>query len=150
MTRARNTASVISKHLPNVPVETCDFLREGAPIRPEPSSPNWRPEAQVSAQKFGWSEGVSICLPRDGFPLTTNLFSTIKTRCDFSSFMRMALGSRQHLDDISIELAQVRRRIATKFYLATQTLLDILFAALFNFHPKLGWDSRCTTVALLG
>lgn len=49
MTRARNTASVISKHLPDVPVETCDFLREGAPIKPVPDSPNWRPEAQVSS-----------------------------------------------------------------------------------------------------
>lgn len=52
MTRAKNTASVISKHLPNVPVETCDFLREGAPIRPEPESPNWRPEASVSFISF--------------------------------------------------------------------------------------------------
>lgn len=49
MTRAKNTASIISKHLPNVPVETCDFLREGAPIKPVPESPNWRPEAQVSS-----------------------------------------------------------------------------------------------------
>ena len=48
MTRAKNTASVISKHLPKVPIDTCDFLREGAPIRPEPASPNWRPEAMVS------------------------------------------------------------------------------------------------------
>lgn len=49
MTRAKNTASVISKHLgTKVPVETCDFLREGAPIKPVPESPNWRPEAQVS------------------------------------------------------------------------------------------------------
>lgn len=48
MTRAKNTASIISKHLPNVPVETCDFLREGAPIKPVPESANWRPEAQVS------------------------------------------------------------------------------------------------------
>ena len=44
-----NTASVISKHLgKDVPVETCDFLREGAPIEPVPDSPNWRPKAQVS------------------------------------------------------------------------------------------------------
>lgn len=48
MTRAKNTASVISKHLSDVPVETCDFLREGAPIKPVPESPNWRPEAHVS------------------------------------------------------------------------------------------------------
>lgn len=47
MTRAKNTASVISKYLPDVPVDTCDFLREGAPIKPVPESPNWRPEAQV-------------------------------------------------------------------------------------------------------
>uniref|UniRef100_A0A6G1SMS7 Serine/threonine-protein phosphatase PGAM5, mitochondrial n=1 Tax=Aceria tosichella TaxID=561515 RepID=A0A6G1SMS7_9ACAR len=46
MTRAKNTASVISKHLGDVPVETCDFLREGAPIKPVPESGNWRPEAQ--------------------------------------------------------------------------------------------------------
>lgn len=48
MTRAKNTASIISKHLSEVPLETCDFLREGAPIKPVPESPNWRPEAQVS------------------------------------------------------------------------------------------------------
>lgn len=49
MTRAKNTASVISKHLGDVPVETCDFLREGSPIKPVPESPHWRPDAQVSA-----------------------------------------------------------------------------------------------------
>lgn len=48
MTRAKNTASVIAKQLPDVPVSTCDLLREGAPIRPVPESPHWRPEAQVS------------------------------------------------------------------------------------------------------
>lgn len=48
MTRAKNTASIISKHLPDVPVDTCDFLREGAPIKPVPESPHWKPDAQVS------------------------------------------------------------------------------------------------------
>lgn len=52
MTRAKNTASVISKHLNDVPVETCDFLREGAPIRPvPPTSSHWRPDAHVSVRK---------------------------------------------------------------------------------------------------
>ncbi|KAG9509090.1 Serine/threonine-protein phosphatase PGAM5, mitochondrial, partial [Fragariocoptes setiger] len=44
MTRARETASIISKHLPDLPVQSCDFLREGAPIQPVPESPNWKPE----------------------------------------------------------------------------------------------------------
>lgn len=37
MTRATETAQIISKELPNVPVENCDLLREGLPIIPEPS-----------------------------------------------------------------------------------------------------------------
>lgn len=57
MTRAKNTASVISKHLGDVPVETCDFLREGAPIKPVPESPNWRPESHVSKIQL---DGINI------------------------------------------------------------------------------------------
>ncbi|CAH3198449.1 unnamed protein product [Porites evermanni] len=42
--RATETADIIAQQLPNVPRETCDLLREGAPIVPEPpSSSNWRP-----------------------------------------------------------------------------------------------------------
>ena len=47
MTRAKETASVIQKYLPDVPVKQCDMLREGAPIPPEPPVGQWRPEPQV-------------------------------------------------------------------------------------------------------
>ncbi|XP_067931652.1 serine/threonine-protein phosphatase PGAM5, mitochondrial-like isoform X2 [Watersipora subatra] len=47
MSRAKETGSIISSHLPeSVPVEYCSLLREGAPIPPEPMSSHWRPEAQ--------------------------------------------------------------------------------------------------------
>ncbi|KAI1293563.1 Serine/threonine-protein phosphatase PGAM5, mitochondrial [Halotydeus destructor] len=45
MTRATETAQIVCKELPNVPVSSCNFLREGAPIAPEPPSANWKPEA---------------------------------------------------------------------------------------------------------
>ena len=52
--RAIETADIIAQHLPNVPRETCDLLREGAPIVPEPpSSSNWRPAKRVSSSKPG-------------------------------------------------------------------------------------------------
>ena len=52
--RATETADIIAQHLPNVPRETCDLLREGAPIVPEPpSSSNWRPAKRVSGSKPG-------------------------------------------------------------------------------------------------
>ncbi|XP_020894586.1 serine/threonine-protein phosphatase PGAM5, mitochondrial isoform X2 [Exaiptasia diaphana] len=47
LVRAKETAEIIFKHLPDVPRESCSLLREGAPIPPEPPSSNWRPE-----QKF--------------------------------------------------------------------------------------------------
>lgn len=47
MTRARETADIIHKHLPELPREEDSLLREGAPIPPEPPSGNWRPEAAV-------------------------------------------------------------------------------------------------------
>jgi len=46
MTRATETGKIISKHLPDVPVEYCSLIREGAPIPPEPPITHWRPEAQ--------------------------------------------------------------------------------------------------------
>ncbi|XP_045173415.2 serine/threonine-protein phosphatase PGAM5, mitochondrial-like isoform X2 [Mercenaria mercenaria] len=46
MTRAKETADIIHKQLPDLPREECDLLREGAPIPPEPPSGNWRPEKQ--------------------------------------------------------------------------------------------------------
>lgn len=45
MSRAQETGSIISKFLPDVPVDHCSLLREGAPIPPEPPIGNYRPEA---------------------------------------------------------------------------------------------------------
>jgi len=43
MTRARQTAEIISTYLPEVPVKECQLLREGAPTPPEPADPTWSP-----------------------------------------------------------------------------------------------------------
>lgn len=45
MTRATETANIISKHLPGVELVSCDLLREGAPIEPVPPVTHWKPEA---------------------------------------------------------------------------------------------------------
>ncbi|XP_016143805.1 serine/threonine-protein phosphatase PGAM5, mitochondrial isoform X2 [Sinocyclocheilus grahami] len=45
MTRATETASIISKYLPGVELVSCDLLREGAPIEPVPPVTHWKPEA---------------------------------------------------------------------------------------------------------
>lgn len=45
MTRATETANIISKYLPGVELESCDLLREGAPIEPVPPVTHWKPEA---------------------------------------------------------------------------------------------------------
>lgn len=44
MTRASQTAHIISQHLPNIPVDSCHFIREGSPIQPDPPVHHWRPE----------------------------------------------------------------------------------------------------------
>ncbi|XP_074642677.1 serine/threonine-protein phosphatase PGAM5, mitochondrial-like isoform X2 [Tubulanus polymorphus] len=46
MPRATETAEIIHKFLPNVEMTSCNFLREGSPIPPEPPIGNWKPEAQ--------------------------------------------------------------------------------------------------------
>ncbi|UYV76449.1 PGAM5 [Cordylochernes scorpioides] len=43
LTRARETAFIVSKHLPGVQVESCQFIHEGAPIQPEPPISRWKP-----------------------------------------------------------------------------------------------------------
>lgn len=43
MTRATETANIISKHLPEVELVSCDLLREGAPIEPVPPI-SWKPD----------------------------------------------------------------------------------------------------------
>jgi len=44
MTRAIETSNIIAKHLSDVPRASCDLLREGAPIPPEPPVGHWRPK----------------------------------------------------------------------------------------------------------
>lgn len=48
MTRAQETGKIISQSLPDVPVEHCSLLEEGAPIPPEPPIGHWRPEKSAS------------------------------------------------------------------------------------------------------
>ncbi|XP_062873763.1 serine/threonine-protein phosphatase PGAM5, mitochondrial isoform X2 [Trichomycterus rosablanca] len=45
MSRAKESANIISKHLPGVEMVSCDLLREGAPIEPVPPVGHWKPEA---------------------------------------------------------------------------------------------------------
>ncbi|XP_038663759.1 serine/threonine-protein phosphatase PGAM5, mitochondrial isoform X2 [Scyliorhinus canicula] len=45
MTRAKETAAIISKYLPDLEIMSCDLLREGAPIEPIPPVSHWKPEA---------------------------------------------------------------------------------------------------------
>ncbi|XP_077601345.1 serine/threonine-protein phosphatase PGAM5, mitochondrial-like isoform X1 [Stigmatopora nigra] len=45
MSRATETAHIISKHLPGVELLSCDLLREGAPIEPVPPVTHWKPDA---------------------------------------------------------------------------------------------------------
>ena len=55
MSRAVETADLISAHLPEVELLPTDgILREGAPISPEPRQSSWRPEVH------SWSDGARI------------------------------------------------------------------------------------------
>ncbi|XP_041059559.1 serine/threonine-protein phosphatase PGAM5, mitochondrial isoform X2 [Carcharodon carcharias] len=45
MTRAKETAAIISRYLPGLEMMSCDLLREGAPIEPVPPVSHWKPEA---------------------------------------------------------------------------------------------------------
>ena len=53
MPRAVETAQLVNQSLPDVPMKSCDLLREGAPIRPDPPSKHWRPEEHVSQKEIG-------------------------------------------------------------------------------------------------
>ena len=58
MKRAIETAAIVHKHLPDLPIVQCDLLREGAPWPPEPPSRNWRPEYKVclkTSTSFGYA-----------------------------------------------------------------------------------------------
>lgn len=48
MPRATETADIIRESLVGVPAKSCDLMREGAPIRPEPMHRTWKPESYVS------------------------------------------------------------------------------------------------------
>jgi len=44
MTRATETGDIIHKHLADIPIESCDLIREGAPCMPEPPIESWTPD----------------------------------------------------------------------------------------------------------
>ncbi|XP_077507555.1 serine/threonine-protein phosphatase Pgam5, mitochondrial-like [Amblyomma americanum] len=44
MTRATETAEIIHKHLEPLPKESCELIREGAPVPPDPPSETWNPD----------------------------------------------------------------------------------------------------------
>lgn len=48
MTRATQTAKLIQKFLPEVPVKDCSMLEEGAPCIPEPKHSHWKPDFYVN------------------------------------------------------------------------------------------------------
>lgn len=47
MPRATETAHIIMETVTGVSNRSCDLMREGAPIRPEPTHKKWRPESYV-------------------------------------------------------------------------------------------------------
>ena len=47
MPRATETYQIMQQSLPGVAAQSCDLMREGAPIRPEPMGKKWRPESHV-------------------------------------------------------------------------------------------------------
>ncbi|XP_047142028.1 serine/threonine-protein phosphatase PGAM5, mitochondrial isoform X1 [Hydra vulgaris] len=51
MTRAKETGVIISDQMPEVPIEYCSLIREGAPYPPEPPSKSWNPERWVTFYK---------------------------------------------------------------------------------------------------
>lgn len=47
MTRAKETSDIIRKHFPDLPVEDCDLLKEGFPVKPEPPTQSWNVPDEV-------------------------------------------------------------------------------------------------------
>lgn len=48
MTRAIETAELIHEHIKHVPMESCELIREGEPVPPEPPFGIMKPEYKVS------------------------------------------------------------------------------------------------------
>lgn len=46
MSRAEQTAKIVQKFFPQLPIENTDLLREGSPIPPEPPNGRWKPQWQ--------------------------------------------------------------------------------------------------------
>lgn len=61
MTRARETANHIHKHLEGVPMAECNMLEEGAPFPPEPPLRSWKPDHKVYLQKMESSKRCLEC-----------------------------------------------------------------------------------------
>lgn len=100
MTRATETAQIIAKEMSAVPVSSCNFLREGAPIKPDPPSNNWRPEPKVNRNLW-----PSLC-----FILISNLSFVY---CSSSSKTAHALRPRSGGTSIGQTLR--RKPTATRF-----------------------------------
>lgn len=58
MTRATQTAKLIHKFLPEVPLKDCSMLEEGAPCIPEPQHSHWKPDLYVSTRVFHVQDGI--------------------------------------------------------------------------------------------
>lgn len=55
MPRATETAQIILQSLGGVSSRSCDLMREGAPIRPEPMQKTWHPESYVSSKVIAYT-----------------------------------------------------------------------------------------------
>jgi len=44
MTRATETGDIIHQHLPDLDIQPCDLIREGAPCKPDPHTVHWVPD----------------------------------------------------------------------------------------------------------
>lgn len=118
MPRAIETAKLISESLPGVPVKSCDLMREGAPIRPEPpSSTTWRPEEYVSTLTLKVAKChcytvilfIILFLPRRSF------FGTVS-------------GLKQHSGSTFTEPLPARRKTVPRYWSSTPMSFDILCA----------------------
>ncbi|KAH9377059.1 hypothetical protein HPB48_011032 [Haemaphysalis longicornis] len=53
MTRAIQTAELIHEHIEHVPMESCELIREGEPVPPEPPFGIMKPESKGHAASSG-------------------------------------------------------------------------------------------------
>lgn len=118
MCRAKETAKIISGHLPNVTVQTCDLLQEGAPFPPEPPVGHWKPEFHVTLARCCSSSSRS-----------PNLVSN-------SSFTETEPVSRPPSAGTSTVPMSRRRRTALRFWSVTPMLSAISSAGKFSASPN--------------